>query len=134
MKYGTHINMEWWNQSTSIKYLFKDINKDSYIILVVIVPNNALPDGNIDEIKQYLDCWYVSPSEVDWRIFSYSIHGRKSTIEMLCFHMEGENFVYYKDFERIWNVLLKANVTKSMFNSWFVANREYEEAKFLTYG
>ncbi|XP_050875738.1 uncharacterized protein LOC127079401 [Lathyrus oleraceus] len=88
MKYEAHINMEWCNQSTSIKYLFKYVNKGFDRIPVVIVPNNTGQDGNIDEIKQYLDCRYVSPSEAYWRIFSYSIHGRKPVVDRLYFHME----------------------------------------------
>lgn len=62
-KYQAHINMEWCNQSTSIKYLFKYINKGYDRITAAIVPND---DGtsnqpqNIDEIKQYIDCRYVS--------------------------------------------------------------------------
>ena len=55
--------------------------------------------------------------------FSYSIHGRKPAVERLIFDMEGENSVYYKDFEQIGNVLLKASVTESMFTSWFVATQ-----------
>ncbi|XP_058741129.1 uncharacterized protein LOC131613479 [Vicia villosa] len=134
MKYEAHTNMEWCNQSTSIEYLFKYINKGSDKILTVIIPNATGGDGNIDEIKQYLDCRYASPSEACWRIFSYSIHGRKPTVERLFFYMEGENSVYYKDFEQIGNVLLKESVTESMFTSWFMANRDYDEAKLLTYG
>lgn len=33
------------------------------------------------------------------------------------FYLEGENSVYYKDFEQIRIVLLKASVTESIFNS-----------------
>ena len=42
--------------------------------------------------------------------------------------------MYYKDFEKIGNVLLKTSITESMFTSLFVVNREYVEAKLLTYG
>ncbi|XP_058763549.1 uncharacterized protein LOC131636996 [Vicia villosa] len=121
-------------ESTSIKYLFKYINKGSDRISAVIAPTDSTKEVHVDEIKQYLDFRYVSPSEACWRIFSYSIHGRKPAVERLFFHLEGENSVYYKDFEQIGNVLLKASVTESMFTSWFVANNEYEEAKSLTYG
>ncbi|XP_058741448.1 uncharacterized protein LOC131613826 [Vicia villosa] len=131
LKYNAHINMEWCNQSTSIKYLFKYINKGSDRISAVIHGSNK---DNIDEIKQYLDCRYISPSEACWRIFSYSIHGRKPAVERLYFHMEGENSVYYKDYEQVGDVLLKPSVTESMFTSWFESNKTYEEARLLTYG
>ncbi|XP_050909568.1 uncharacterized protein LOC127123389 [Lathyrus oleraceus] len=135
-KYQAHINMEWCNQSTSNKYLFKYINKGYDRITAAIVPND---DGtsnqpqNIDEIKQYIDCRYVSPSEASWRIFSFPIHGRKPAVERLYFHCEGQNSVYYTDFDRINTVLEKPSVTESMFTSWFEANCKYPEAQNLTY-
>ncbi|XP_058767623.1 uncharacterized protein LOC131641335 [Vicia villosa] len=98
LKYEAHINMEWCNQSTSIKYLFKYINKGSDRISAIIQGQDK---NNVDEIKQYLDCRYISSSEACWRIFSYSIHGRKPAVERLFFHMEGENSVYYKDYEQV---------------------------------
>src|ERR1051325_4763179 len=136
-KYQAHINMEWCNQGTSVKYLFKYINKGYDRITAAVVRTES--DGSsfgtdVDEIKQYLDCRYVSPSEACWRIFSYSIHGRKPAVERLFFHMEGENSVYFKDHEQMGNVLLKASVTESMFTAWFAANAQYEEARLLTYG
>lgn len=65
LKYETHVNMEWYNQSTSIKCLFKYINKVSDRISIVIVPSETPTRGdknNIDEIKQYLYCRYISLS------------------------------------------------------------------------
>lgn len=134
MKYEAHVNMEWCNQNTSIKYLFKYMNKGSDRISAVIVLNKIGVDESNYKIKQYLDCRYVPPSKLCQRIFSYYVHGGKLAVERLFFHMEGKNSVYYKDFEQIGNVLLKASVTESMFTSWFVANREYDEARQLTYG
>lgn len=42
--------------------------------------------------------------------------------------------MYYKDYAQIENVLLKLSVTESMFTSWLVTNREFEEANIFTYG
>ena len=50
------------NQTTSIKYLFKYINKGYDRVTVVIVHDDkgTLPHANTlnDEIKEYLDCMY----------------------------------------------------------------------------
>ncbi|XP_058727581.1 uncharacterized protein LOC131599128 [Vicia villosa] len=137
LKYQAHINMEWCNQSTSIKYLFKYINKGYDRITASVVPSkssSSVDPDTVDEIKEYLDCRYVSPSEACWRIFSYKIHGRKPAVERMFYHLIGEKAVYYTDHERMENVLEKASVTESMFSSWLIANGQYEEASQLTYG
>ena len=63
LKHRAHLNVEWCNQSTSIKYLFKYINKGSDWITTAIV-NVQNQDGTQtkvhDEIKHYLDGRYVS--------------------------------------------------------------------------
>ncbi|XP_058756021.1 uncharacterized protein LOC131629238 [Vicia villosa] len=136
LKYRAHINMEWCNQSTSVKYLFKYINKGYDRITVAIVMNE---DGSVsqhdvvDEIKQYIDCRYVSPSEASWRIYAFPIHGRIPAVERLHFHAEGQNSVFYTDVSPITTVLDKPSVTKSMFTSWFEANKQYDETRQLTY-
>jgi hypothetical protein len=130
MKYQAHINMEWCNQCTSIKYLFKYIHKGVDRITAAIDRNSE----DKDEIKEYIDCRYVSPSEACWRIFSFHIHGRKPAVERLFYHMEGQNSVYYQDYERLNDVLLKPSVTESMFTSWFEANKVFPEGQLLTYG
>ncbi|XP_058726734.1 uncharacterized protein LOC131598120 [Vicia villosa] len=135
-KFQAHINIEWCNQGTSVKYLFKYINKgyDQITATVVDTTNDGSSlNGNLDEIKQYLDCRYVSPSEACWRIFSFPIHGRSPAVERLYFHLEGDNCVYYTDYELIDEVLEKPSVKESMFTAWMEANKTYPEAKDLTY-
>ncbi|XP_058734290.1 uncharacterized protein LOC131606021 [Vicia villosa] len=137
LKYHAHINMEWCNQITSIKYLFKYIHKGFDRIGATISTSNnnsGIDREPVDEIKQYLDCRYVSPSEACWRIYSYNIHGRKPAVERMYYHLVGEQAVYYPDHARMENILEKASVTESMFTAWFVANAKYEEARSLTYG
>ena len=63
LKYRTHLNVKWCNQSTSIKYMFKYIYKGSYQITIDIVNvqnQNSRQNQVDDEIKHYLDCRYVS--------------------------------------------------------------------------
>ncbi|RZB81064.1 ATP-dependent DNA helicase PIF1 [Glycine soja] len=62
-KYQAHINIEWCNQNTSIKYLFKYINKGYDRVTVVLIDedNDQTENGGThnDEIKEYLDYTYV---------------------------------------------------------------------------
>jgi hypothetical protein len=66
LRYRTHLNVEWCNQSTSIKYLLKYINKAYERITVVIVPMQN-EDGTQTEVRaeiyHHLDCRYLSPCE-----------------------------------------------------------------------
>jgi len=136
LKYQAHINVEWCNRSTSIKYLFKYINKGYDRITAAIVPEQNeffLNKEPIDEIKQYLDCRYVSPCEACWRIFSFPIHGRNPAVERLFFHLFGEQAVYFKDDDVIDDIMGKTTVSESMFIGWMKCNKKYAEARELTY-
>jgi hypothetical protein len=136
VKYQAHINMEWCNQTTSTKYLFKYINK-GYDRITATITRSQLPNQppvqHIDEVKQYLDCRYISPCEACWRILSFPIHARKPAVERLYFHLHGEHSVYHNDSDRIDDVLLKPSVTESMFTAWLEANKKYPHARSLTY-
>lgn len=129
--------MERCNQSTSIKYLFKYINKQYDQIATSIVTDknsNTSPPEDVDEIKQYLDCRYISQCEECWRIYSFSIHGRKLTIERMFFYLSRQKSIHFTDYDRINYVLIKPSVTESMFTSWFETNKKYPEARDLTDG
>ena len=59
-KYQAHVNIEWCNQSTSIKYLFKYINKgyDRVTVVMLYDDNDEIQNATNqkDEIKEYIDC------------------------------------------------------------------------------
>jgi hypothetical protein len=133
LKYRAHINMEWCNQRTSIKYLFKYIHKGYDRISATVTGRNE-NGHDVDEIKQFLDCRYVSPSESCWRIFGFPIHGRKPAVERMFFHLIGENPVFWTDNQQVEEVLEKPSVTESMFTSWLETNAKYSLARKLTYG
>ncbi|PHT78408.1 hypothetical protein T459_16460 [Capsicum annuum] len=77
MKYGAHINVEWCNQSKSIKYLFKYVNK-GHDRATIAFSQSIHDEGSqdVDEINMYYDCRYISPCEAAWRIFGFFIHYR----------------------------------------------------------
>ncbi|XP_074284292.1 uncharacterized protein LOC141608843 [Silene latifolia] len=85
LKYRDHINVEWCNQSRSIKYLFKYINKGSDRVTMqsFYTHRNEEDPGRFDEIKRFYDCRYLSACEAVWRIFGFDIHYRTPAVERL---------------------------------------------------
>ncbi|KAG4949627.1 hypothetical protein JHK82_042850 [Glycine max] len=112
-KYQAHINIEWCNQSTSIKYLFKYINKvyDKITAVMVYDGNDEVQNASTqtNEIKQYLDCRYISPYEATWRIFAFPIHARKPAVERLNFHLPGQRNFTLNQKTRSWQLKKKGH-------------------------
>ncbi|GJY56098.1 ATP-dependent DNA helicase PIF1-like protein [Tanacetum coccineum] len=71
----------------SIKYLFKYINKGPDRVTAAV-------DGEeVDEIKDFYDCRYLSACEAAWRIYRFDIHYRTPPVEWLPFHLQDEQSV-----------------------------------------
>ncbi|KAH1209198.1 hypothetical protein GmHk_15G043787 [Glycine max] len=88
--YKVHLNIEWCNQSIFIKY----INKDCDRITIVIIPPKNVDDSKMqyrDEVKQYLNC-------------------KTPTIERLYFHLPGEQSILFGDFENMDSLFSKPTV------------------------
>ncbi|XP_020985850.2 uncharacterized protein LOC110274852 [Arachis duranensis] len=135
LRYGAHINVEWCNQSRSIKYLFKYVNKGNDRVTTAFYKSvgEDVESDEIDEISMYYDCRYISPCEAVWRIFGYSIHYRDPSVVRLGFHLPDEQNVIFKDHDNLDEVAREASVKESMFLGWFEANKEYREARSLTF-
>ncbi|XP_069150759.1 uncharacterized protein [Solanum lycopersicum] len=86
-----------------------------------------------DEIKRYIDCIYISATEACWRIFSFDIHHRQPTVERLPFHLQGENTIVFQEERCSESILNRPDIVKTKFTEWFEANKEYEDARELTY-
>ncbi|KAG4936817.1 hypothetical protein JHK82_051035 [Glycine max] len=102
LKYKAHINVEWCNQSTSIKYLFKYISK------------------RYDRISAAI------------RIFSFPLHERTPTVERSYFHLLGEHSIIFNNDEDMYSLLSKPSVKESMLTSWLKANKIYNKMMLAT--
>nr|KAJ0228155.1 hypothetical protein LSAT_V11C100011050 [Lactuca sativa] len=122
-RYQAHINIEWCNQGSSIKYLFKYINKGPDRATVAVVPTNNECENNdaVNEIAEYYDCRYLSSCEASWRIFTYDVHCRYPSV------------IVYGEDDDIDDVLDKPSVAASKFTAWMECNAIDSEARKLTY-
>ncbi|XP_019159023.1 PREDICTED: uncharacterized protein LOC109155818 [Ipomoea nil] len=135
MKYRAHINVEWCNQSRSIKYLFKYVNKGNDRVTAEFY-NSGVEESTgkiIDEIKMYYDCRYISPPEAAWRIFAFDIQFRNPSVERLSFHLPNEQSIISHDDDLVNDVVNRPTVAQSMFTAWFDANKKYAAGRQLTY-
>ncbi|XP_057763551.1 uncharacterized protein LOC130984017 [Arachis stenosperma] len=135
LRYGAHINVEWCNQSRSIKYLFKYVNKGTDRITASFYSKRIDESSatGVDEVQMFYDCRYISPCESAWRIFAFDIHYRRPSVERLSFHLPDEHTILFEDDDALQTVVDKATVRESMFMAWFKANKEYAAARELTY-
>ncbi|XP_009803962.2 uncharacterized protein [Nicotiana sylvestris] len=131
VKFDANINVELCNYSTSVKYLFKYVNKGSNRATTTVECTDT--GVEIDEIKRYLDCRYISAIEACWRIFKFDIHHREPSVERLPFHLEGQNSIIFEEERRAESVLSTPGIEVTKFTEWFEANKKYTEARELTY-
>jgi hypothetical protein len=131
MKYQAHINIEYCNKSNCIKYLFKYIHKG--VDRVTATLRNS-DDEIVDEIQQYYDCRFLSPSESIWRIFQFKIHDRKPAVVRLTFHEEGKQSIIFKDTSKLSSVIQHNKSKGTMFLAWMESNVRYPHGRHLTYG
>jgi hypothetical protein len=130
IKYQAHINIEYCNKSNCIKYLFKYINKGVDRVTATL---NRDDDECVDEIQQYYDCRFLSPSESIWRIFAFDIHNRYPAVIRLAFHLNGQQRVVFKDNSNLAAVLKYNKKVGTMFTAWMEANKRYRHGRHLTY-
>ncbi|XP_074265614.1 uncharacterized protein LOC141588056 [Silene latifolia] len=139
LKYRAHINVEWCNQSRSIKYLFKYINKGSDRVTMQssYTRRNEEDPGRFDEIKRFYDCRYLFACEAAWRIFGFDIHYITPAVERLQYHLPDEKPIVFHDDDWVDEVVEKTSVGVSQFLNWMGCNnstvQDMQVAKELLY-
>jgi hypothetical protein len=136
-KYDAHINIEVCNNIRAIKYLFKYVYKGHDRATVEISHHNDnATEGNVvevDEIKKYFDCRYVSALEAAWCIFKFDMHERFPTVERLQYHLPNQQMVLFDDDDDVHEVAAQSTISRTMLMEWFKTNQESKVARSLTF-
>ncbi|GJU87647.1 ATP-dependent DNA helicase PIF1-like protein [Tanacetum coccineum] len=127
-------------RSKAIKYLFKYLNKGPDRATIVIQENVQQGQGMteqkvmvVDEIKNYLNCHYLTPCEAVWRIFSFDIHHSYPSMMKLNFYLPNQQPVTLHDTKCLHALLQKEDIYVTMFTDWFDLNERHPPARNLTY-
>nr|XP_040249315.1 uncharacterized protein LOC120966826 [Aegilops tauschii subsp. strangulata] len=83
--FNCHINVEVCSSIKAVKYLYKYIYKGHDKASFSIDHPDA--DGNIDEIKRYVDARWITPPEAMWRIFGFPLCANYPPVLQLPLHL-----------------------------------------------
>ena len=135
LKYGCHINVEYTCQTSAIKYLFKYVHKGNDRVTAAFYQGDGSSSSNknVDEIRNYYDCKYISACEAAWRLFGFDIQLKEPAVIRLPFHLPDEQPTVFRDHEQIANVLDRADGKMTILLAWMEANVLYPDARVLTY-
>ena len=76
-----------------IKYLFKYLVKGPDRVRAVLEDNVYIENfgqinyREIDEIKNYINCRYITPYEAIWRLYEYPMHHKNPSVQRLSIHL-----------------------------------------------
>ncbi|KAH7661261.1 DNA helicase protein [Dioscorea alata] len=87
----------------------------------------------IDEIKNYLDCRYLSTYESCWRLFEFPIHHREPSVQRLFIHLPEEHNIYFSETQSIPGIILIPAINKTIFTEWMTTNELDEKGRSLLY-
>ena len=132
-KYNAHINVEICTSIQSIKYVYKYVYKGHDRASISVGDSNVQENHNVDEIREYLDARYVSPTEGCWRIFGFSMHKEFPPNQRLAIHLENEQLIYFQESENPAEIVSRASETT--LTAWFAFNAEEhnEHARTILY-
>lgn len=129
-KYNAHINVEVCTSIAAVKYLYKYIHK-GHDRASMAIDSPAADTEIVDEIQEFVDSRYVSTYEALWRIFGFNMHAHSPTVVRLPVHLEDQHQVYFRDEERLDQVMERNHESKLL--AWFKLNQNDSSARAITY-
>jgi hypothetical protein len=119
MLYNCHINVKIYSSIKAMKYLYKYIYKGpdgaSYSV-------NKSDNGDkvvIDDIKWFRDARCVTPPEVAYQLYGFSLYQMYPPVFQLTIHLPGMHMVAYNERDDLRNVINREESQKSMLTEYF---------------
>ncbi|CAN6989695.1 unnamed protein product, partial [Brassica rapa subsp. trilocularis] len=134
LAYNAHINVEWCNQSRSIKYLFKYIHKGQDCVTATVtqkVNKESSGSGTAQNIS--------SGVNADGQTVGGNTDGEavEPTVDEIKKYFDARYIVHISfclaEGDTVETVMARVRVTKTMFLAWFDCCEEFPEARLLTY-
>ena len=119
MRYNCHINLEVCSSIKAVKYLFKYIYKGHDRASFIV---QAAGDVVIDEIHEYRDARFISPSEAIWRIYSFNLSEMHPSVLQLQVHLPNMHVLCYKGSDNLESVIRRESSSKTMLTEFFRMN------------
>ena len=89
--------------------------------------------GIQDEIKTYLDGYFIGLIEACQKIFEFNIHGESPEVQCLSIYLPNEHYVNFHAYQTVNEVLARQNVEKTQLTTWFDYNSTHDDGLGLTY-
>jgi len=133
MRYNCHINVEACSNIKAVKYLYKYVYKGHDRASFSVDPSQHEQDGVINEIRQYRNARYISPSEAVHRIFGFPLFGVYPAVLQLQLHLPGMQSVPCEESENLEDVVRHAGSDMTILTEYFKMNTVDSYARKLLY-
>ena len=114
--FDCHINVECAVSLALMAYTFKYIQKG---------PDRGLIElHNKDEVKAWVDSWYISAPDAAYRIFHFPIHNQSPNVVRLAIHLPGEHIVLFDQNDNLEALLTQGANKKTTLTAFFTTNAD----------
>jgi hypothetical protein len=119
MLYNFHINVEICSSIKAVKYLYKYIYKGPDGASNSVDKSDNGDKVVIDEIKRFRDARCVTPPEVVYQLYGFSLCHMYPPVLQLTVHLPGMHMVAYNERDDLCNVINREQSQKSMLTEYF---------------
>jgi hypothetical protein len=123
--FRAHINVEVCSTIHAIKYIHKYIYKGTDRAVLSITDQ--------DEVKQYLNGRYISPSEAIWRLFEYPVHEERPTVFPLAVHLPEQQTVVFPVGATVADLAARLDRSTTTLTAFFQYNTDYSNGRNVLY-